>query len=130
MPEGLEAAVDPAHQAVPVSLAVTWRPLTSPGGLAMYAGLALSHLVFPRTFWSERDSHVTLYVRELTWWTALGLARDPSGPVTYISILSIPEVQLLPGHPERGSSSGRHERSRALRGTHWHLRGTHSVRCA
>lgn len=80
MPVGLEAAVDPAHQAVPVSLAVTWCPLTAPGGLAMYVGLAFSHLVFPRTFQSERDSHVTLYERELIWWTALGLAPGSIWP--------------------------------------------------
>lgn len=96
----------------------------------MYAGLALSHLVFPRTFWNERDSYITLYIRELTWWIAFGLAGDPSGPGAYISVLSLSEVQLLPGHPQRGSSSCRHECSCALCSAHWYLRGTHSVRCA
>lgn len=97
----------------------------------MYAGLALPHLVFPRTFRNERDSSITLCIRELTWWTASALAGDPSGPpVAYISVLSLSEVQLLPGHPECGGSSCRHERSCALRSAHWHLRGTYSVRGA
>lgn len=96
----------------------------------MYAGLALSHLVFPRTFWNEQDSYSTLYIRELTWWIAFGLAGDPSGLVAYISVLSLSEVQLFPGHPERGSSSCRHECGCALCSAHRHLRGTHSVRCA
>lgn len=130
MPEGLEAAVDPTHQVLPVSLAVTWCPLIMTGDLAMYAGLALSHLVFPSTFCNEQDSYITLYIRELTWWITFGLAGDSPGPVAYIFVLSLSEDQLLPGHPECGGSSCRHECSCALCSAHWHLRGTHSVRCA
>lgn len=64
------------------------------------------------------------------WLSLTSVVSGPAALCSHAVSVPFPEDRLLPGRPERGCPSGRHERGRALGCAHGHLARPHRLRRA